>query len=153
MIRQFPMRIRPIRSQQLLSLPRRMLQARMPRSRKPKNRRRTGSIPPPAIGSFGFRAILARPACTSTKMPMGRKTRTVYYTKFEFVDGARIGKAFATNLDTHETREIGKLPAGRGGSGLAVNADETLLGGSFVDLPPGPGAGGAPGQDGGKNGG
>jgi oligogalacturonide lyase len=33
-------------------------------------------------------------------------------------------------LDTHETREIGKLP---GGGSLAVNADDTLLAGSFVE--------------------
>src|SRR5438270_3729780 len=66
---------------------------------------------------------------------VGKKTRTVYYTRFELIDGARVGKVFATQLDTRETREIGKLPVGRAGSGLAINADETLLGGSFVDLP------------------
>ena len=66
---------------------------------------------------------------------VGKKTRSLYYTRFELIDGDRVGKVFATHLDTHETREIGKLPAGRGGSGLAINADETLLGGSFVELP------------------
>ena len=68
---------------------------------------------------------------------VGKKTRSVYYTRTELVDGQRVTKAYATNLDTHATREIGTLPmaAGRNGSGLAINADETLLGGSYVDLP------------------
>src|SRR5262249_51362446 len=35
---------------------------------------------------------------------------------------------YATHVDTKQTREIAKLPAGLGGaSGLAVNADETLI--------------------------
>ena len=67
---------------------------------------------------------------------IGKKTRSVYYTRFDVVEGVRVWKAYCTNLDTHETREIGTLPYGRPGSGLAINADETLLGGSFVDLPP-----------------
>ena len=67
---------------------------------------------------------------------VGKKTRSVYYTRSELVDGQRVSKAYATNLDTHATREIGTLPIGRGGSGLAINADETLLGGSYIDLPP-----------------
>jgi oligogalacturonide lyase len=78
---------------------------------------------------------------------VGKKTRSVYYTRFELIDGDRVGKVSATHLDTHETREIGKLPVGRGGSGLAINADETLLGGSFVDLPRNvPGSGPAEGD-------
>ncbi|MBX6316356.1 MAG: PD40 domain-containing protein, partial [Isosphaeraceae bacterium] len=41
---------------------------------------------------------------------------------------------YATHLDTRETRQIAPFPPGmRGGSGLAVNADETLLAGSFVE--------------------
>jgi oligogalacturonide lyase len=50
----------------------------------------------------------------------GRKTGQIYYTK----DGA----IFATDLDTHATREVAKIPrqAGRGGA-IAVNADETML--------------------------
>ena len=67
---------------------------------------------------------------------VGKKTRSVYYTRSELVDGRRVSKAYSTNLDTHATREIGTLPIGRGGSGLAINADETLLGGSYIDLPP-----------------
>jgi oligogalacturonide lyase len=56
----------------------------------------------------------------------GRKTGDIYYTR----DGA----IFATNLDTHATREVAKIPpqAGRGGA-IAVNADETLLVGIAAD--------------------
>lgn len=51
---------------------------------------------------------------------VGGKSRQVYYVKG--------GSFYATHVDTKETREIAKLPAGLGGaSGLAVNADETLL--------------------------
>lgn len=66
---------------------------------------------------------------------VGKKSRQVYYTKGNSV--------FATHLDTRQTREIAQLPPEiRGGSGLAVNADETLLAGSYVerkaDSPPAP---------------
>ena len=51
---------------------------------------------------------------------VGGKSRHVYYIK-----GSGL---YATHLDTKATREIVKLPAGlSGASGLAVNADETLL--------------------------
>ncbi len=56
---------------------------------------------------------------------VGRKTRQVFYIK----DGA----VMATHLDTKQTRTITNKPELRTGSGLAVNADETLLGGSFVE--------------------
>jgi oligogalacturonide lyase len=57
---------------------------------------------------------------------VGKKTRQVFYV----LNGA----IRATNLDSGKSRVIVKLPAGmRGGSGLAINADETLLGGSFVE--------------------
>jgi oligogalacturonide lyase len=68
---------------------------------------------------------------------VGRKSPTVYYIRSEFADEGRVDKVLATNLDTHETREIGKLPF-RMGSGLAVNADDTLLGGSFEESRPQP---------------
>jgi oligogalacturonide lyase len=45
------------------------------------------------------------------------------------------GTIYATNLDTGTTRAIVTKPELRSGSGLAVNADETLLAGSFVDDP------------------
>ncbi|HET7625247.1 MAG TPA: oligogalacturonate lyase family protein [Verrucomicrobiae bacterium] len=58
---------------------------------------------------------------------VGRKSREVFYVRQ--VGGATV--AFATHLDTHATREIGKIP-GRASSVLALNSDETLLAGSFV---------------------
>jgi oligogalacturonide lyase len=54
---------------------------------------------------------------------VGKKTRQVFYTKGRAV--------YATHLDTRATRKIADLPAQWGrGSGLAVNADETVLAGS-----------------------
>lgn len=53
---------------------------------------------------------------------VGRKNHKVFYTKGDEV--------FETNIDTKETRLITKTDKIRGGSGFAVNADETLLGGS-----------------------
>jgi oligogalacturonide lyase len=71
---------------------------------------------------------------------VGKKTRQVFYTK-----GATV---YATHLDTRDTRKIATLPAEwRGGSGLAVNADETVLAGSANDTKGKavPKAGGTPG--------
>ena len=56
---------------------------------------------------------------------VGRKTRQVFYIKDDTI--------YATNLDTGATRAIVTKPELRSGSGLTVNADETLLGGSFVE--------------------
>jgi oligogalacturonide lyase len=56
---------------------------------------------------------------------VGKKTRQVFYLK----DGA----VCATNVDTGATRVIVVRPELRSGSGLAVNADETLLAGSFIE--------------------
>ncbi|HRH42236.1 MAG TPA: oligogalacturonate lyase family protein [Pyrinomonadaceae bacterium] len=53
---------------------------------------------------------------------VGRKTHKVFYTKGDEI--------YETNIDTKETRLITKTDKIRGGSGFAVNADETLLGGS-----------------------
>src|SRR4051794_37698191 len=59
---------------------------------------------------------------------VGRKTRQVFYYKNDAM--------WVTHLDTHVTRQIAKLPAGfRRASGLAVNADETMLAGSLVEGP------------------
>jgi oligogalacturonide lyase len=55
---------------------------------------------------------------------VGKKTRKVFYTKGESV--------YETDVDTKATREIVKDARVRTGSGFAVNADETLLGGSMV---------------------
>ena len=56
----------------------------------------------------------------------GHKTGQIYYTKE--------GAIFATDLDTHATHEVAKIPvqAGRGGA-FAVNADETMLVGIAAD--------------------
>ena len=56
---------------------------------------------------------------------VGRKTRQVFY--------IQNGVVKATHLDTKVTREIAQRPELSSGSGLAVNADETLLGGSYVE--------------------
>jgi oligogalacturonide lyase len=54
------------------------------------------------------------------------RSRQVFYTRENTI--------LATHLDTRETREITSLPAEwRWGSGLALNADETLLAGSMVE--------------------
>lgn len=55
---------------------------------------------------------------------VGRKTRKVFYTKGDSV--------YETDVDTKATREIVKDARIRTGSGFAVNADETLLGGSMT---------------------
>lgn len=60
----------------------------------------------------------------ASDLVVGRKSRTVYYFKDDAV--------YATNLDTRETRLIVKNADLRSGSGLTVNADETLLAGSYV---------------------
>lgn len=54
---------------------------------------------------------------------VGKKTRKVFYTKGEAV--------YETDVDTKATREIVKDARIRTGSGFAVNADETMLGGSM----------------------
>ena len=53
----------------------------------------------------------------------GRRTMNVYYTR----DGA----VWSTNVETGESREIAKLPP-RGGIST-VNADETLLAGTYIE--------------------
>jgi oligogalacturonide lyase len=56
---------------------------------------------------------------------VGRKTRQVFYIKDDTV--------YSTHLDTRETRAIVKNGELRTGSGLTVNADETLLAGSMIE--------------------
>src|SRR5215813_14465068 len=56
---------------------------------------------------------------------IGKRTRQVFYLKEDTV--------YATHIDTRETRAIVKLPDVRSGSGLTVNADETLLAGSMIE--------------------
>ena len=61
----------------------------------------------------------------ASHLVVGRKTRLVFYLQDDTI--------YATNLDTREKRAIVKAPQLRSGSGLTVNADETLLAGSFVE--------------------
>ena len=75
---------------------------------------------------------------------VGPKTRQAYYFKGDSV--------FATSLDTGETRLILKRAELRTGSGFGLNADETLLGGSYVEggrqfVNPTPPAPGQPGDN------
>jgi oligogalacturonide lyase len=56
---------------------------------------------------------------------VGGKTRQVFYIKDDTV--------YSTHLDTRETRAIVKKAELRTGSGLTVNADETLLAGSMIE--------------------
>jgi oligogalacturonide lyase len=62
---------------------------------------------------------------------VGKRGRKVYYTQN--------GAAYCTDIDSRKSRKIADLPPElRRGSGFAVNADETLLAGSFVDGGPRP---------------
>jgi oligogalacturonide lyase len=56
---------------------------------------------------------------------VGPRTRQVFYMKD--------GTVYATHLDTRATRAIVTRPELETGSGLTVNADETLLAGSYVE--------------------
>jgi hypothetical protein len=60
---------------------------------------------------------------------VGHKTASVFYTKGTVV--------FVTNIDSGATREIGRIP--ERGSAVTVNADETLLAGTYTEAvgPPG----------------
>jgi oligogalacturonide lyase len=58
---------------------------------------------------------------------VGPKSRQIYYVRHTS-DGL---VAFLTQMDTRVTREIGKVPGG--GFLMTVNADETLLAGSFAE--------------------
>src|SRR5258708_7890269 len=76
----------------------------------------------------------------------GHKSGDVYYTKRSQAGAPSI--VYATNVDTGATREVVKLPPGRGVSSL--NADETMLLGTYVEgsapnpnTPPGGRLGGA----------
>ena len=70
--------------------------------------------------------LVVTTACTGRSAILGKKTRQLYYFKG--------GTIYATHVDTGEMREVAKLPAGlTGASGLALNADETLLASSGND--------------------
>jgi len=80
------------------------------------------------LSTIGLKTLEIRPLVEgrAANAIVGKKSREVFYIKGNVV--------YATHLDTRATREITKLPLEmRGGSGLAVNADETLLAGSYVE--------------------
>ena len=87
-----------------------------------------------------------------TVLVAGHKSGDVYYTKrSQPAEGAVVFATvvFATNVETGVTREVVHLPPGRSVSSL--NADETLLLGTYVDGPaaatPGPAANRLPNVD------
>jgi oligogalacturonide lyase len=59
-----------------------------------------------------------------SSLVVGRRTRQAFYMKS--------GAVYATDVDTGATRTILENPRVRGGSGFGLNADETMLAGSFV---------------------
>ena len=59
------------------------------------------------------------------KVIVGRKSRQVFYMRGDTV--------LATDLDSKATRTIATRPELRSASGFAVNADETLLAGSYAE--------------------
>ncbi len=65
----------------------------------------------------------------------GRAGQAVVAPKSRQVFCVRAGAIDATHLDTNATRIVAKDPRIGSGSGLAVNADETLVAGSFLEAP------------------
>lgn len=59
---------------------------------------------------------------------VGKKSRKVFYMQGDTV--------YETDVDTKKTRQIVRNAQLRTGSGFALNADETLLGGSLTEAPP-----------------
>jgi oligogalacturonide lyase len=82
--------------------------------------------------ALATRAIAPLVEGRPSHLVVGPKTRQAFY----ILDGV----AYATNMDTRATRKILEHPSLRTGSGFAINADETLLAGSFVveDTPAAP---------------
>jgi oligogalacturonide lyase len=85
---------------------------------------------PQGISVLDLKTLAAKPVVTGRVriIVTGRKTQNVYYIK----DGA----VFSTDVDTLATREIAKLP--ERGSVATVNADETLLAGTYTEVTPAP---------------
>ena len=80
---------------------------------------------PEGIRALDLATHVSKPVVTGrvTVIVTGHKTQNVYYRKGDEV--------FATNVDTLETRRIAQLP--RRGSVATVNADETLLAGTYIE--------------------
>ena len=85
---------------------------------------------PQGISALDLKTMAAKTVVTGRVRVIvtGHKTQNVYYTKGDAV--------LATDVDTGETREIAKLPAR--GSVATVNADETLLAGTYTEVAPTP---------------
>lgn len=88
-----------------------------------------GGIATINLATREVRTLVAGPVSV---LVAGHKTGDVYYTG----RNANQGVVYATNVETGATREIVKLPAGRNVASL--NADETLLLGTYVDGAPPP---------------
>jgi oligogalacturonide lyase len=86
------------------------------------------------IGTRGGLAVLDWKARKVAPLTEGRAGNAVVAKKSRTVFYVRRNTIYATHLDSRETRTVAKFPDDwRGGSGLAVNADETLLAGSAVE--------------------
>jgi oligogalacturonide lyase len=85
---------------------------------------------PQGISALDLKTLDARPVVTGRVRVIvtGRKTQNVYYTRGDAV--------FSTDVDSGVTREIAKLPPR--GSVATVNADETLLAGTYTEVVPSP---------------
>jgi oligogalacturonide lyase len=91
------------------------------------------------ISKLPARSVEALGVTRTGNVILGAKTREVFY--------QRDGAVLATHIDSKQTREIAKLPPElRRCAGFALNADESLLAGSYVEpkdapdgrLPPSP---------------
>src|SRR5262249_35791712 len=85
---------------------------------------------PEGISALNLKTLAAHPVVTGRVRVIvtGRKAQNVYY--------IRDGAVFSTDVDTLATREIAKLP--ERGSVATVNADETLLAGTYTEVAPAP---------------
>ncbi len=78
------------------------------------------------LATLQARAVVPGPVRT---IVVGHKTPTIYYTRR--TADPQISALWCTNVDTGETRKIADLP--RRASVSAINADETLGGGTYLD--------------------
>src|SRR5581483_1949977 len=85
---------------------------------------------PQGISALDLKTLATKPVVAGRVRVIvtGHKTQNVYYTKGDAV--------FSTDVDTGATREIAKLPPR--GSVATVNADETLLAGTYTEVAPTP---------------
>jgi oligogalacturonide lyase len=83
---------------------------------------------PQGISVLDLKTLAAKPVVTGRVRVIvtGHKTQSVYYIKN--------GTVFSTDVDTLATREIAKLP--ERGTVATVNADETLLAGTYTEVEP-----------------